>query len=330
METGPSLRTEIWRGLIRPSWKVTALPCWSWGGWGLSWAALLLIFWLIWVNACLYLCLESGSTDNGVYLSTRYASCKQLLLPTALPSAPADHPWHPAGTAPSLGGRSNLCCLSSSKKHTVRHLCCMKQKDVLPTMHFLLSVQTLLWLASQHLPGCKQTGKSDLHHMSQSLFCSVHLLLKWHILKSNNSPTRLWRTQNCFWLWTFPIAGVLCSKQEQAFGRFFFFYTDFNFLLSPLIGELQMANSFVRSCASHRELSPGSVWWPSQHLIPETWMWHLRSEQIFLEDEAAIQVAINLFWGRLAMQWHCCPGSGGVTIPGGIEEPQRWGTEGHG
>lgn len=94
----------------------------------------------IWVNACLYLCLESGSTGNGVYLSTRYASCKQLLLPTALPSAPADHPWHPVSTAPSLGGHSNLCSPSLSKKHAVRPLCSMKQKDVLPTMHFLLSV----------------------------------------------------------------------------------------------------------------------------------------------------------------------------------------------
>lgn len=140
METEPSLRTEIWGGLMRPSWKVTALLCWPWAGGGLCWAALLLIFWKIWVNACLYLCLESGSTGNGVYLSTRYASCKQLLLPTALPSAPADHPWHPVSTAPSLGGHSNLCSPSLSKKHTVRHLCSMKQKDVLPTMHFLLSV----------------------------------------------------------------------------------------------------------------------------------------------------------------------------------------------
>lgn len=140
METEPSVRIEIWRGLIRPYWRVTALLCWSWAGGGLSWAALLLIFWMVWVHACLYLCLESGSADNGVYLSTRYASCTQLLLPTALPSVPADHPWHPVSTTPSMEGGSSLCCLSSSKKHTVRHLCCMKQKDVLPTMHFLLSV----------------------------------------------------------------------------------------------------------------------------------------------------------------------------------------------
>ena len=30
------------------------------------------------------------------------------------------------------------------------------------------------------------------------------------------------------------------------------------------------------------------------------------------------------------MQWHSCPGSGGVTIPGGVPEPWRCGTEGRG
>ena len=30
------------------------------------------------------------------------------------------------------------------------------------------------------------------------------------------------------------------------------------------------------------------------------------------------------------MQWHSCPGSGGVTIPGGVQEPGRCGTEGRG
>ena len=32
----------------------------------------------------------------------------------------------------------------------------------------------------------------------------------------------------------------------------------------------------------------------------------------------------------VVMQWHSCPGSGGVTVPGGIKEPWRCGTEGHG
>lgn len=33
---------------------------------------------------------------------------------------------------------------------------------------------------------------------------------------------------------------------------------------------------------------------------------------------------------RVVMHWHCCPGSGGVTIPGGVLEPWRCGTEGCG
>ena len=33
---------------------------------------------------------------------------------------------------------------------------------------------------------------------------------------------------------------------------------------------------------------------------------------------------------RLAMQWHSCPGSGGVAVPGGVQEPWRCGTEGRG
>ena len=28
------------------------------------------------------------------------------------------------------------------------------------------------------------------------------------------------------------------------------------------------------------------------------------------------------------MQWHSCPGTGGVTVPGGVQEPWRCGTEG--
>ena len=29
------------------------------------------------------------------------------------------------------------------------------------------------------------------------------------------------------------------------------------------------------------------------------------------------------------MCWHSCPGSGGVTVPGGVPEPWRFGSEGH-
>ena len=33
---------------------------------------------------------------------------------------------------------------------------------------------------------------------------------------------------------------------------------------------------------------------------------------------------------RVVRLWHSCPGSGGVTIPGGVPEPWRCGTEGRG
>ena len=34
--------------------------------------------------------------------------------------------------------------------------------------------------------------------------------------------------------------------------------------------------------------------------------------------------------GAMALQWHSCPASGGVTIPGGVPEPWGCGTEGRG
>ena len=35
----------------------------------------------------------------------------------------------------------------------------------------------------------------------------------------------------------------------------------------------------------------------------------------------------NFFSQRAARRWHCCPGSGGVTVPGGVPELWRCGTE---
>ena len=39
---------------------------------------------------------------------------------------------------------------------------------------------------------------------------------------------------------------------------------------------------------------------------------------------------LTFFPGRVAMQWHSCPGNGGVTVPGGVQKPWRCGTEGRG
>jgi len=38
----------------------------------------------------------------------------------------------------------------------------------------------------------------------------------------------------------------------------------------------------------------------------------------------------NFFSGRAVLQWHSCPGSGGVTVPGGAPELWGCGTEGGG
>jgi len=38
----------------------------------------------------------------------------------------------------------------------------------------------------------------------------------------------------------------------------------------------------------------------------------------------------KFFSGRVVQHWHCCPGSGGVTVPEGVPELWRCGTEGHG
>jgi len=38
----------------------------------------------------------------------------------------------------------------------------------------------------------------------------------------------------------------------------------------------------------------------------------------------------NFFSGRAVLQWHSCPGSGGVTVPGSVPEQWRCGTEGCG
>jgi len=37
----------------------------------------------------------------------------------------------------------------------------------------------------------------------------------------------------------------------------------------------------------------------------------------------------NFFSKRVVMQWHGCPGSGGVTVPRGVWEQWGCGTEGH-
>ena len=43
-----------------------------------------------------------------------------------------------------------------------------------------------------------------------------------------------------------------------------------------------------------------------------------------------LRIKRNCFSQRVVMQWHSCPGSGGVTIPRGVPEPWRCGTKGHG
>ena len=62
------------------------------------------------------------------------------------------------------------------------------------------------------------------------------------------------------------------------------------------------------------------AWW----LFNRTRGYSLRlCQEIF-----SLSIRKNLFSKRVAMQWHSCPGSGGVTVPGGVPEPWRCGTEG--
>ena len=43
-----------------------------------------------------------------------------------------------------------------------------------------------------------------------------------------------------------------------------------------------------------------------------------------------LAVRNNSFSQRAVRQWHSCPGSGGVTVPGGVPEPWGCGTAGRG
>ena len=62
------------------------------------------------------------------------------------------------------------------------------------------------------------------------------------------------------------------------------------------------------------------------------WSWGgERSDGLRLcQERLRLSIRKHLFSKRAVLQWHSCPGSGGVSIPGGVEEPWRWGTEGRG
>jgi len=40
-----------------------------------------------------------------------------------------------------------------------------------------------------------------------------------------------------------------------------------------------------------------------------------------------LDIRKNFFSQRVVMQWHSCPGRGGVTVLGGVPEQWGWGTE---
>ena len=44
----------------------------------------------------------------------------------------------------------------------------------------------------------------------------------------------------------------------------------------------------------------------------------------------SLDIRKHFFSDRVVMQWHSCTGSGAVTVPGGVPEPWRCGTEGCG
>ena len=43
-----------------------------------------------------------------------------------------------------------------------------------------------------------------------------------------------------------------------------------------------------------------------------------------------LDIRNNSFSERVVMRWHSCAGSGGVTVPGGAQEPWRCSSEGRG
>ena len=55
-----------------------------------------------------------------------------------------------------------------------------------------------------------------------------------------------------------------------------------------------------------------------------------RSEIVWEQQEGKWLNVRKHFLGRVVMQQHSYPGSGGVTVPEGVPEPQRCGTGGYG
>jgi len=51
---------------------------------------------------------------------------------------------------------------------------------------------------------------------------------------------------------------------------------------------------------------------------------------IRMKERFRLDIKKHFFPDRVVRQWHSCPGSGGVTVPGGVSELWRCGTEGCG
>jgi len=49
-----------------------------------------------------------------------------------------------------------------------------------------------------------------------------------------------------------------------------------------------------------------------------------------LKNKFSLEIRNNIFFQRVVMQWHSCPGSVGVTVLAGVSELWRCGTEGCG
>ena len=57
----------------------------------------------------------------------------------------------------------------------------------------------------------------------------------------------------------------------------------------------------------------------------------MRGDGLILHQERVrLGIKENFFSERAVLQWHSCPGSGGVTVHEGVPEPWRCGTEGCG
>ena len=83
------------------------------------------------------------------------------------------------------------------------------------------------------------------------------------------------------------------------------------------------SNAYAAS--TYSDLKGGCVRW-DQPLLPGNSHRTRGNGLILCQRRFRLAVRNNSFSQRVVRQWHSCPGSGGVTFPGGVPEPWGCGT----